>query len=368
MMPTPLSIKVSIILPVYNAGAVLLRALDSALGQTLHDIEVIAVDDGSADDSGKILSERAALDPRLIILQQPVNSGTFSARNRGLRECQGEYVLFLDPDDYLDLNAAEELSALADREKLDVIHFGTREFSRSPDGTMTPRCNWTPPEEKLITGKGQALRFLLLSAGGWSLCFKMIRSDILRKALAETEDFYCTMGEDLYFYLLTAFHADRLQIISRPYYHYDTGSGITVSKIVSPEKFKRSAATVLDALNRSEEFLRRKGILDDADLSAGWNRIVRNQYLILWNRWYSRLAPGTRGEIGEFLLHKAGNKELFLLSVFDENDYLREIEEFLKFSSGIYRFLNYILPQHSFLRMKIKSWYKKMKNRRKERI
>ena len=361
-------VKVSVILPVYNAGSVLSRALDSALGQTLRDIEVIAVDDCSADDSFRLLKERAASDPRLKILQQPVNSGTLSARNRGLRACKGEYVLFLDPDDFLEPEAAAELSALADREKLDVIHFGIREFSRSPDGAMKPRYNWTPPEEKLIAGKGQVLRFLLLSAGGWSLCFKMIRSEILRSALAEADDFYCTMGEDLYFYLLAAFHAENLRIISRPYYNYDTGSGITTPKKVSPEKFKHSAATVLDALNRSEEFLRRKGILDDSELTAGWNKIVRNQFLILWNRWYSRLAPGTRGEIGEYLLDKTGNKELLLLSIFDENNYLRENEEFLKFASGIYRFLNYILPQDSFLRMKIKSWYKKMKNRRKERI
>ena len=361
-------VKVSVILPVYNSGKSLNTAIDSVLNQTLREIELIAVDDGSSDDSEKILSGRAASDDRLRIFSHTENRGTLSARRRGIMESRGEYLLFLDPDDYLDLTAAEELSALADRKKLDMIHFGTKEFSRSPDGVMTPRYNWTPPEEKLISGKGQVLRFLLLSAGGWSLCFKLIRAGIIRSALSEAEDFYCTMGEDLYFYLLAAFHAENLQVISRPYYHYDTGSGITVSKTVSPEKFKRSAATVLDALNRSEEFLRRKRVLDDAELSAGWNRIVRNQYLILWNRWYSRLAPGTRGETGEFLLHKAGNKELFLLSVFDENDYLRENEEFLKFSSGIYRFLNYILPQHSFLRMKIKNWYKKMKNRRKERI
>lgn len=361
-------VKVSVILPVYNAGSALSRALDSALGQTLHEIEVIAVDDCSTDESSRILSDCAASDPRLKILRQPENSGTLSARSRGLRTCQGEYVLFLDPDDFLDPETAAELSELADREKLDVIHFGTKEFSSSPDGAMKPRYNWTPPKEELITGKRQVLRHLLVSGGIWSLCFKMIRTEVIRRALAEAEDFYCTMGEDLYFYLLTAFHADSLRVISRPYYNYDTGSGITSPKKVSPEKFKRSAATVLDALNRSEVFLRRNGILDDAELTAGWNKIVRDQFLILWNRWYSRLAPGTRGEIGEYLLDKAWNKELFLLSIFDENDYLRENEEFLKFSSGIYRFLNYIFPKHSFLRMKIKSWFKKMKNRRKERI
>lgn len=367
-MPLPDSVKVSIIFPVYNAGAALSCALDSALGQTLRNIEVIAIDDGSSDGSIRLLKERAASDPRLKILQQPVNSGTLSARNRGLRECRGEYVMFLDPDDYLETNAAEELSALADRGKLDMIHFGTGEFSRGPDGVKKPRYSWTPPEEKLIAGKGQALRFLLLSAAGWSLCFKMIRAEILRRALADAEDFYCTMGEDLYFYLLTAFHAENLRIISKPYYHYDTGSGITVSKTVSPEKFKHSAATVLDALNRSEDFLRRKGVLEDPELAAGWNTIVRNQNLILWNRWYSRLAPGTRGETGEFLLHKAGNKELLLLSIFDENDYLRENEEFLKFAIGIYKIMNYIFPPYSFLRLKLKIWYKKWKYRKQKRI
>ena len=360
-------VKVSVILPVYNAGSTLSRSLDSALGQTLHEIEVIAVDDCSTDGSFRILTERAASDPRLKVLQQPENSGTLSARSRGLRACQGDYVLFLDPDDFLDPETAAELSELAEREKLDVVHFGTREFSSSPDGTMKPRYNWTPPKEEIVTGKGQLLRHLLVSGGIWSLCFKLIRTEIIRRALAEADDFYCTMGEDLFFYLLIAFHADRLRVISRPYYNYDTGSGITAPKKVSPEKFKRSAATILDALNHSEEFLRRKGVLDDAELASGWNKIVRNQFLILWNRWYSRLAPGTRGEIGEYLLDKAGNKELFLLSIFDENNYLRDNEEFLKFSSGIYRFLNYILPQHSFLRMKIKIWYKKMKNRREER-
>ncbi|MBR4666345.1 MAG: glycosyltransferase, partial [Lentisphaeria bacterium] len=71
MMPPHSTIKVSIILPVYNAGAALASALDSALGQTLRDIEVVAVDDGSADGSFRLLKERAASDPRLKILQQP---------------------------------------------------------------------------------------------------------------------------------------------------------------------------------------------------------------------------------------------------------------------------------------------------------
>ena len=152
--------KVSMIMPVYNSGRVLDMSLDSLLGQTLKDVEVIAVDDGSTDDSLKILNERAAADSRLRVLRQEKNSGTMSARNRGIRESRGEYLMFLDPDDFFDLEAAEQLSSLADSEHADVIHFGTREFTRSEDG-IKKLFNWTPPEEKRISGSGAVIRDLL---------------------------------------------------------------------------------------------------------------------------------------------------------------------------------------------------------------
>ena len=358
--------RAAIIIPVYNAGKFLSCALDSALGQTLREIEVIAVDDGSTDDSFRILTERAASDPRLKVLQQPANSGTFSARNRGLRECRSEYVMFLDPDDFLEPNAAEQLTALADREKADIIHFGTREFTRSENGAMKPLYDWTPPPEKRISGPGAVLRDLLLGGHNWSLCLKLIRTELCRKALDCLEDFFCVMGEDLYFYLLTAYHAESYLQIGRAYYHYDTTVGITAVQTVPPEKFRRTA-TLLDALNHCGKFLQEKRVLDDPEAAAGGEKLLRGQYLILWNRWYSRLAPGQRGEIGEFLLHHAGNKELFLLSVFDENDYLRENEEFLKFSRKIYGLMNRIFPKNTYLRMKLKTWYKKAAAERKNR-
>ena len=356
--------KVSIILPVYNAAGMLRQALDSALGQSLTETEVIAVDDGSDDDSYRILAERAASDQRLRIFRQPVNSGTFAARNRGLRECRGEYIMCLDPDDFLDRNAAEELTSLADREKADVVHFGTKEFIRRPDGSIKPQYNWTAPDERRISGGNAVLRDLLLGGHNWSLCFKLIRREICLKALAETEDFFCVMGEDLCFYLAAAFSASSLVQTGKAYYNYDTGAGITSVKTVPPEKFRRTA-TLLDALGHGEHFLNRKGVLADPELAAGWEKIVREQYLILWNRWYSRLAPGTRGEVGEYLLQHAPDKELFLLSLFEENDYLRENEEFFKFSRGIYLILNYIFPMGSYARMKLKTWFKRRKLLRK---
>ena len=358
-MNTPVEPQVSVIMPVYNAGKVLNYALESVLKQTLQAVELIAVDDGSSDDSFRILSECAAADPRLRVFRQPSNQGTLAARNRGIRECRGQYVLFLDPDDFLELNAAEELVQLAERENADIVHFATNEFTRTGDGCK-PRYNWVAPEEKRTTGQGAVLKDLLLGGHNWSLCFKLFRREICLKALNELDDFYCIMGEDLYFYLAAAFYAETLIQTGRKYYNYDTTVGITADQVLPPEKF-RGTATLLEAMSHGRNFLRMKGFLDDPVLNAAWEKIERGQYLILWNRWYSRLAPGTRGEVGQYLLQHAGNPELLLVALFDENDYLRKNEEFLKFARGIYRTMNFFLPENSYLRMKLKAWYKKRK-------
>lgn len=90
--------KVSVIIPVYNVERYLGECLDSVLGQTLKDIEVVCVDDGSTDDSPSILADSAARDPRLRVIRQ-ANAGSGAARNRALDEAQGEAVVFMDPDD-----------------------------------------------------------------------------------------------------------------------------------------------------------------------------------------------------------------------------------------------------------------------------
>lgn len=357
------TVRISFVLPVYNAAATLSCALDSMLGQTMREIEVIAVDDASTDGSQEILKRRADADHRLKVFFQEKNSGTLSARLRALREVSGKYVLFLDPDDFFDLNSAAELYALAEKEQTDIIHFGTKEFSRQADGTRRTRYGWTVPENRFISGKGAVLHDQLTAPGQvWSLCFKLIRAEICRKAAADLDDFFCVMGEDLYFYLAAAYHAESLLQISRTYYNYDTAAGITAVRKVSGEKFRRTAS-LLDALGRGEEFLRGRHVLDDPEAEAGWKNLMRGQYLILWNQWYSRLEPGSRGAAAEYLMSHAPDKELLVLSLFDENEYLRENGEFLKFARGIYGIMNRLLPPQSFLRMKMKTWYKRWKSK-----
>ena len=111
-------VKVSIIVPVYNVDQYLPRCLESLLGQKLREIEIIAVNDGSTDRSGEILTKYAKVDRRLIVLSQE-NGGLSSARNAGLSIAKGKYIGFVDSDDYVEKNMFQLLFQAAEESKCD---------------------------------------------------------------------------------------------------------------------------------------------------------------------------------------------------------------------------------------------------------
>jgi glycosyltransferase involved in cell wall biosynthesis len=119
--------KISVVLPVYNVECYLEECLDSLLGQTLQDIEIICVNDCSIDDSLLILTRYAESDPRIKIINQIENQGLSTVRNRGLNEAVGEYVYFMDSDDYLaDVNALEQMYAASTSDDIDILSFNHR--------------------------------------------------------------------------------------------------------------------------------------------------------------------------------------------------------------------------------------------------
>lgn len=114
--------KVSIILPVYNVAPYLRQSLDSIIAQTLTDIEIICVDDGSTDDSGKILDEYKEKDNRITVIHKR-NAGTGAARNDGLKIATGECIGFIDPDDWILPNMYERLYNILQDKELDIVMF-----------------------------------------------------------------------------------------------------------------------------------------------------------------------------------------------------------------------------------------------------
>jgi len=119
--------KVSVILPCYNSEKYLRQCLDSILNQTLKDMEVICVDDGSSDSTLEILRGYAQADARVRVLTQP-NGGAGAARNNGLRQARGEYLSFLDADDFFEPTMLEEAVAAAQRYNADYVVFDSDRY------------------------------------------------------------------------------------------------------------------------------------------------------------------------------------------------------------------------------------------------
>lgn len=120
-------IKVSVIIPVYNTEKYLRQCLDSVVNQTLKDIEIICVDDGSTDGSREILNEYQNKHAHIKVYSQ-ANAGQSAARNHGLKFATGDYVYFLDSDDYIRDDALELLLKISKEKQLDILFFGADSF------------------------------------------------------------------------------------------------------------------------------------------------------------------------------------------------------------------------------------------------
>ena len=114
--------SISIIVPVYNVEKYLKHCLDSLINQTMQDIEIICVNDGSKDKSLAILEDYVKRDKRIVLLNQP-NSGVSVARNNALKHVRGEYYMFVDSEDWIDANACEVAYNCVVKENADCLMF-----------------------------------------------------------------------------------------------------------------------------------------------------------------------------------------------------------------------------------------------------
>lgn len=117
--------SISIIVPVYNVEEYLRKALCSLIDQTYHDLQIVCIDDGSTDGSPAILQEMAAIDPRVEVYTQ-ANRGCSAARNLALQKVRGEYLMFVDADDWLDADACERAVSLMEEEAADLVLWAYR--------------------------------------------------------------------------------------------------------------------------------------------------------------------------------------------------------------------------------------------------
>ena len=174
---------ISVIIPIYNVEKYLKECLDSVVNQTLHNIEVICVDDGSTDSSLEIAKSYAANDNRFIILHQ-VNKGLGAARNTGFAYARGYYVQFLDSDDAMALNSYEILYERAASQNLDILRFACEVFydNDAPENSFPSLTNFNFPQDDILCTTGEHI-FCVFSARKTvfaSACMAVYRSSYLR--------------------------------------------------------------------------------------------------------------------------------------------------------------------------------------------
>lgn len=176
--------KVSLIVPVFNTEKYLRKCLDSLVSQTLRDIEIVCVNDGSSDSSPAILAEYAQRDARIRVVSQP-NRGLSAARNAGLRVVSGEYLLFMDSDDRLDAAAADRLYERAVKDRLDLLFYNADCFADSLEAESRSKslaAYYRRSREYAEVKSGADLAAEMRSNGDYlcSACLALWRTEFLR--------------------------------------------------------------------------------------------------------------------------------------------------------------------------------------------
>lgn len=216
----------SILIPVYNTSDTLRRTLSTVLNQSFGDMEVIVVDDGSTDNSFEILQSYQSRDARIKLIRHKKNSGLLPARYSAMKHAAGEYFLFLDSDDWLELDACTVLHDELSKNPVDVLEFGyIRENSKEKNPIVK---NYENRLEKILSNE--------YSGTIWN---KAYSCSVIKKSLEAIESFSATFAEDYYFSIIFSFFAKSFGYVDNYLHHYMLSTGISTQKDYSLEKFER---------------------------------------------------------------------------------------------------------------------------------
>jgi len=240
---------ISIIVPVYNTLEYLPKCVSSLTTQTYTNLEILLVDDGSTDGSGKWCDEQAKKDTRIRVLHKE-NGGSSSARNLGISQARGEYLGFIDSDDYASCDMYECLYRGIQQYQVQMAQVGRDEIDIQ--GNLLPNiCE--PPEVAECLSAEEFLRELLMHRGDSSLCSKLIHRDCFRNNRFPLGK----LNED--FYLLIHMLAETKGLVSMPgqLYHvvYRLGSN---SRKVDKEDFSRVYSDCVDNADVAAQIVKKE--------------------------------------------------------------------------------------------------------------
>lgn len=243
-------VKVSVIIPIYNVEKYLARCLDSVVKQSLKDIEIICIDDGSTDGSSKITENYAKKDKRISVIYQK-NKGVGSARNTGIRVARGKYISFVDGDDWIDLDFLEKLYNAAESSGADAA---CSEIKRPHISGKNPyKLKFKSSEILLSVNDKYRTLEIPRRCYVWNKIY--LRSELERQNIKFIEG---KMFEDIYF--TPRFLLDCKKVITVPgvcYHYWANGTSIT-------RKLRdKNQIDLLDARADLIKFLRKNHIICD---------------------------------------------------------------------------------------------------------
>ena len=301
--------KVSVIIPTYNRATKVLKAIESVLAQTVTDLEVIVVDDGSSDDTGKTLEE--AFGDRIRYFAQ-ANQGASTARNRGIAEARGEWLAFLDSDDIWESDKLEwQFKALDGfRPECSGCYTDTRFFNTAETRTMFEMAEESYRHEGTIGVNTDVLRLLVRPGGaGMVVCLSsfLVRADVVTKAGGFDPILLYSQDSEFMFRLamLTGFC-----YVSRPLVWFDR-SPAEIRHVGVSADWNKLEFWLRDSQLRLEGLLR----LGDR-LPMKVRTVIREQLSLVhsgWTNWH--LAAGQYGKARESVSRAARMNLTFNIAV-----------------------------------------------------
>ena len=220
--------KVSVIIPCYNSERFLRECLDSIVNQTLRDIEIICVDDGSTDSTPDILRDYTNKDMRVKIISFEENRSTNVARKVGVAEATGEYIMFVDSDDYLDVTACDVMFGIAEESGVDIVQVGASVINCSslPKHIVDSMQSLVTPNEGIIADENLVRICFERKQFAFCLWGKLYKTERCKLAFTKV-DGYLLRAEDLYAFFLIAFYSKTYIGKNQPLYNYCYGRGVS---------------------------------------------------------------------------------------------------------------------------------------------
>lgn len=326
-------IKISVIMPIYNAYDYLRPAMDSVLDQTLRDIEIICVDDGSTDHSLDIIKEYQKQDQRIRILTE-TNAGPAVARNAGLKRARGEYVAFLDADDFFETDMLERMFEQAKRDDLDIV-IAKYDIYNSKKARFRENIESEYAviyDGGVVTSKNEHPDCILQSTSGfaWNKLFK--RSFLLEKGISFLTE--VRMFEDVYFTVTSLAFAERVGKLQSVLMHHRVYSEQTRARM-----YKKYFSQVPEVYLKIKEFLMKGGMYQP--LSTGFLNLSASRCYHIYKllpsdereNFWQLLHDGYTEKLG-WADHKAEELEKDEIREFFANVQIYSHKQYLRRSSG----------------------------------